>query len=799
MLTKKAEEAPMGDGLGDRQRLAAGILGGVGLALLHFGWGPGAARPALADTTGRLVVEHTAGAERVAPGETVTYTLTVMNPSEVAVDGLTVTVDVDETAFDARTTAFVPDLTSDELEPLMIADGDITSTSVTLAPSDTLTLVYTVTARNEILSQESIGNRAVVAVGDDQQVASSDGIEPATVASLVELGHVVVDNELISPGETTTYEVTVANTSSVASISGATLMIDRDRQVFTELSPVNEGADEVDGELVWTGLSLAANEERSFTYLAVAGASASPDPVVRNDATFVADASTTTQRSDPVPVAAPPDSIIVTHEPQGVTGPVSPGDQVTFKVTITNTSGAERAIENLEVRIDGDASAFSELWAADPTESGERSQPEWQFEELEAGAERLELTYVAQVRSDFGVAGTSSPNVAVVSISGMPRRFESGTVGLVSVLDVLEVTHVAQSDELAPAGEVAFVLTVENTDPDVTIRNLELRVERNPTVFDALVWRTGDRPVTTTDGDLLWSIAVLAPTANLELRYTARVRLELPQELTSTQVNAVVAVQGSTSTVESGALRVAGASAEAEASIRGGNLFALIILFLLISFVSGSFVILSRRLHRRNSETGIYIFTTVTLVGAVLVLAFGTTVAEEGALSLLAAVAGYVLGRRFSDRADYDWRPPPDENQPDGDGEPDAGGGSGAATTVASRPSLRHQVRQSSRVAQSSPVATWVLLVIPLVSPVLLVVCALWLLDSTGNSISRETYASAAVITLLLLVFAGVVGYLLLGSENEGPPPGGGASSPDGGTESGPDETLDESEGDGNG
>ena len=764
----------MGAGLVDRQRLTGRALTGLGLLVLAVATGLVGATAVWAEGVDQLVVEHSADTDRIEPGDTVTYTVRLDNSAGGSIEALTLVIDIDETTLDPSTAVIIPSPGGNGLgSGLVLADNRFTATDLSVGAGQALTVVYTVTARPDVLS--GLASRNLVRVTDDDGVTVEASVEVALIAatSLVALEHTVIDNNgLLSPGEHTSYRVTIRNNSSVA-IPGATLSIQRDAAAFTELVSESESLElGDDGQLRSPPLELAPGRTRSFTYIAVAGADASPEPNASNEATLEVSGSPVTKASEPLPVAAPLDAVQISHTIDDESGPVDPGGQVGFTITITNTSGAGRPVENLSVAVQQtDASVVSEIWTTDPDDPGERIQPAWTLPRLEAGAV-TKYRYAAQVRSELGADPSVPSTEAIVSTSGDGRTEPGGVVNLVTAGEMLVVAHTAETEELVAGGEVTFVLTVKNNHPTTEIENLELRAPFDANAFQKLVGEPVSQfALSENEGALVWATSSLAPEREVVIRYRAIALPELPDTLASVQINATVKATGVDTSKKSPVVRVSDAAATRDsASIEGSDLFVLVILFLLISFLTGSYVILSRRLGTRNSETGVYIFTTVTLVSAVLVLAFGTTVAEEGALSLLAAVAGYVLGRRFGD----DGRRTPPATGPqvlteggDGEGGGGDGGGEGVArpqaVAVAFRPTLADQVRQSTEVARASRVHTWVLVAIPLLSPVLLVISVLWLLDSTGSSVARDTYVSSAAITVLMLIFVGVVGYLLLG------------------------------------
>ena len=175
-------------------------------------------------------------------------------------------------------------------------------------------------------------------------------------------------------------------------------------------------------------------------------------------------------------------------------------------------------------------------------------------------------------------------------------------------------------------------------------------------------------------------------------------------------------------------------------------------MFLLITFLATGFLVISRsgqRADRVTSEIGLNLFTIMSLLGATLILAFGTNLQKE-ALSLLAAIAGYALGRGVSAAKSE----PPDGD----DGERSTAGGEHPPRGDGPVATGLHEWRAARRERRT---LAGLLLVLPLVSPVLIVLATLWLLESSGAAdIPWTTFLAAGVLAFLVVVVVVAVAYL---------------------------------------
>jgi hypothetical protein len=145
----------------------------------------------------------------------------------------------------------------------------------------------------------------------------------------------------------------------------------------------------------------------------------------------------------------------------------------------------------------------------------------------------------------------------------------------------------------------------------------------------------------------------LAAGTSAELTYEARAIDEFGEEGESAVNVAVVEVQngGRAVRVDSDPLPllVALPAADDEPTLDAGPTFTLTVTYMLLSFLAVSVMVMSRRGQTMAAANGRSLFTIISLVSATLVLAFRTNLQSEG-IGLLAAIAGYVLGRGVTER-----------------------------------------------------------------------------------------------------------------------------------------------------
>lgn len=260
----------------------------------------------------------------VKPGEKVTYTVTITNPSSAALEDTSVSDDLSDVLGNATW--------NDDAKP---SSGEVELKGQTMrwtgsVPANgSVTVTYSVTVKDTAEAPASIRNAVT-----SPDSPSTPGIENPVGTVKLTKSSVPANGETVKPGNTVAYTITVTNPSDSAQDN--VLVEDNLSQVLS--SAVVEGTPAVsDGStatvngnvLSWMG-TVPANGSIEITYVVRVLEDVTAPAVLRN--------LVTSPESDDTPSTENPVGTVVLEKVSDVgTGTaVSPGESVTYTVTVTN-------------------------------------------------------------------------------------------------------------------------------------------------------------------------------------------------------------------------------------------------------------------------------------------------------------------------------------------------------------------------------------------------------------------------------------------------------------------------------
>jgi fimbrial isopeptide formation D2 family protein/uncharacterized repeat protein (TIGR01451 family) len=421
-----------------------------------------------------FTIEKIADDLTAAPGQEITYTITVENTGSTGgtttfVDDFGDRLDPSEVATDPTGGSCVETTTGNEL---------FTCQTSSLAPGDTQTFTYTAAMPATFEGESGTGGCATGEFPIDNTAtleAGGDATVTVCVAAAPEFTiDKTVDDETAEPGQELTYTITVENTGST---SGATTFVDNfdDSVDPSEVTSDPAGATCIEdgGVLSCETSSIAPGDTQTFTYTATVPATfegesgtGGCDPgsfPISNTATLDGDAG-----ADSATVCVEASPAFAIEKSVDVATP-TPGQEVEYTITVENTGSASGATSFVD---DYDDSLDPSLPVSEPAGGECTAAPSGneaftcETGTIPAGDSQT-FTYTATVPATFeGESGTggcepgSFPIENTATLDG-----ESGsdgvTVCVVATPD-LTVTKSADIETPTPGQDVTYTIMVEN-------------------------------------------------------------------------------------------------------------------------------------------------------------------------------------------------------------------------------------------------------------------------------------------------------------------------------------------------
>jgi uncharacterized repeat protein (TIGR01451 family)/fimbrial isopeptide formation D2 family protein len=285
-------------------------------------------------------VQKTADTAEAAPGDKVTYTITLDNPADIPISGFTLSDDLADVLDDADGPTA---LASTHGSAPVFANGKLTWNG-TLPAKTTVTLTYTVTVKdtaggNHVLNNLVVANKGNCPTGSkDADCTTRVEIDP--LSRPLALKKTSDAKSPVKPGDKVTYTVTVTNPNP-ATYPGATFEDDL-TGVLDDAKYNNDAAASAGSvsyaapKLSWTG-DVPAKTTVTVTYSVTVNKPVTGDGKLANAVVGPEDSNCPAGSTDPE-CTSPGGEVaeLKLKKASDASGPIKPGQKVTYTVTVTN-------------------------------------------------------------------------------------------------------------------------------------------------------------------------------------------------------------------------------------------------------------------------------------------------------------------------------------------------------------------------------------------------------------------------------------------------------------------------------
>ncbi|GAA4160645.1 hypothetical protein GCM10022286_16980 [Gryllotalpicola daejeonensis] len=407
--------------------------------------------------SGEYTVSKSASTTTTRAGDTVIYQIKVANTGER-----------DYTA--SNPASFSDDL-SGVLDDGKITTGPDNGATVTgstlswsgpLAIGETVTISYTVTVDNPDNGDNRLTN-TVRPTGPGGQCLTGECTTTTPIRAFTVTKTATPAGD-VHPGDTVTYKVTVTNTGAADFTNAVPASFTDDLTGVTDDAAITSGPDDgavINGNtLSWSG-PLATGSTVTITYTATINDPDAGDGDLKNTAVAGAGGSCAAEgecaTNDPV-------QSFTIAKASSASGPVHPGDTVTYAVTVTNTGAAAYTAadpasftDDLSKVLD-DAMYVPGSASAGATVTG--TQLSWSGP-LAVGATQT-ITYQVKVAAAGSGDGTLTNEVAPVPGNGGDCTI-AGECTTTNPVQAFNVTKTADATEVTPGEIVTYTVKVTNT------------------------------------------------------------------------------------------------------------------------------------------------------------------------------------------------------------------------------------------------------------------------------------------------------------------------------------------------
>lgn len=574
----------------------------------------------------------------VNPGQTVTFTLNVVNEGAETVRNVVVTDDYDQDA------AISLQLGDDEVSASGVDDGDAITWDVgDLDPGEEWRAQYSAA----LLGTTNASNQATVSIdGVDVDTAS------VTLTPTISIDKVVLGVGAIQPGDTAEFVVTVVNSGSQP-VQRITVEDEFDESTFStiQLAATNETEGSVESGLIrWEIAELGPGEDWTAVYFATAS-TAPVDPTgVVNTATVKVDG--TKVASDRIHLRPP---FVVQRSREILDGGAEAGPGTTVRLIISVHNTLPAAATNVVVE---DVLTFEGL-APDETMPARLSNftPEaeltanrvrWVLGTVEAGT-TSELSYELTIDQDLNrgtvsldAAGTlQAEGIASVAAPPMSLTIRSPRISITRAFDD------TNGGDIEPGDTLRFAITVRNRGSTVAgtpAAPLILRDAFNELLFTKIDEISAEGAPQ--DGSVEWVFTEpLGPGLDRTVSYSLRLSKEFGESVEVT--NTATALIGEVTVAEQPETFSVQAAPPVPEAPRGDEDFWVLFwaFATMLGVTAGGFLMLKVLNTRITAATVVTISSLVIIVDALVVLVIVDSPLTEAGLGVLGTVAGFVLGR----------------------------------------------------------------------------------------------------------------------------------------------------------
>ncbi|MFJ2738110.1 DUF6923 family protein [Streptomyces sp. NPDC087440] len=285
-------------------------------------------------------VQKSADTAEAAPGDTVTYTITLDNPADAPINGFTLSDDLADVLDDADGPT---GLASTHGTAPAFTNGKLTWNG-TLPAKSTVTLTYQVTIKDAVGGNHAMNNLVVTNKGNcpagsrDASCTAHVAIDPLNRPLALKKTSDAASP--VKPGDKVTYTVTVTNPNP-ATYPGATFEDDLtgvldDAKYNSDAAATAGSVSYTAPKLSWTG-DIPAKSTVTVTYSVTVNKPVTGDGTLTNAVVGPEDSNCPTGSTDPE-CTSPGGEIaeLKLKKASDATGPIKPGQKVTYTVTVTN-------------------------------------------------------------------------------------------------------------------------------------------------------------------------------------------------------------------------------------------------------------------------------------------------------------------------------------------------------------------------------------------------------------------------------------------------------------------------------
>ncbi|MGI6051891.1 MAG: InlB B-repeat-containing protein [Bilifractor sp.] len=446
--------------------------------------------------------------DTVKAGDELVYTITYTNTT-----GADATVDITDVIPDNSTYV---DGSADNNGTY--ADGTVTWSDIELASGDSITVSFSVTV--DANDGTVLENDADVTVGENTYTTNvtknPTPTEPTKDVFSSDDTETSIDGNTVSEGDELVYKITYTNTTG----SDVTVTITDaipDNSTYVDGSADNNGT-YADGTVTWSDISVAAGESITVSFSVTVDAN---DGTSVNNQATVSDGTntyTTNETTNPTPTEPTKDVFDSSDTSTSIDGnTVSEGDELVYKITYTNTTGADATVDITDAIPDNstyvDGSADNGGTYADGTVT-------WSDIQVAAG-DSITVSFKVTVNSDDGTALKNQATVddGTNTYTTNETTNPTGTNPTKDVFESTDTTTSVDGDTVKAGDELVYKITYTNTTGSDATVDITDAIPDNSTYVDG----SADNNGTYADGTVTWSDISVAAGESITVSFSVTV------------------------------------------------------------------------------------------------------------------------------------------------------------------------------------------------------------------------------------------------------------------------------------